>query len=186
MSGRLHEKNYDFIIPEEEQEIQENFCIFHFCYISTLISALAAAPHRLPCSKEPLPRMTICLTRKNRGTILVLTLMLISVMALLAVSHLLLGTQDYRVAKGEEWSDQTFYLARSGLEYYALNQAAMPPGTRQKIAVEEGALYFDIEVTDTEVIATGIIADSSGRALAKKSLRARLGDVGRWYEAASP
>jgi Tfp pilus assembly protein PilX len=130
--------------------------------------------------------MMTYLTRKTQGTILVLTLLLVTVMAMLAVSYLLLSTQDYRVAKGEEWSARTFYLARSGLEYYALNQAAMPPGTKQKIAVEEGSLYFDIEVTDTEVIATGIEADSSGRALAQKSLRARLGDVGRWYEAASP
>jgi Tfp pilus assembly protein PilX len=125
--------------------------------------------------------------RKEHGTILMITLMLLSIMGILAVSFLLISTQDYRVAAREEWNTRTFYSARSGLEYYEVNQAAMPAGTKKKITIdEEGSLYCDIEVTDTEIISAGIVTGSGGDILAQRIIRAHVGDVGRWYEAASP
>jgi hypothetical protein len=112
--------------------------------------------------------------------------MLLSVMGILAVSFLLIGTQDYRVAKWEEQSTRTFYLARSGLEYYALHEGSMPPGTKKTITIEtEGQKDFcEIDVGADEVTATGIIAHDSGERIAQRTLKAPCRDLGTWHEVA--
>jgi|WetSurMetagenome_2_1015567.scaffolds.fasta_scaffold365973_2 Tfp pilus assembly protein PilX len=120
----------------------------------------------------------------TRGSILMITLMLLCVMGILAVSFLLIGVRDYRVSKHAEWSVRSFYLARSGLEYYAINAGSMPSGTTKTITVEtEGQKdYCEIVVGDDFVIATGIIAHESGEKIAQRSLKAPTTDVGSWYE----
>jgi hypothetical protein len=121
---------------------------------------------------------------KRKGSILMITLMLLSVMGILAVSFLLIGAQDYRVSKRAEWSVRSFYLARSGLEYYANNAGSMPSGTTKTITVEtEGQNdYCEITVGDDEVIATGIIDHASGEKMSQRSLKAPTTDVGSWHE----
>jgi hypothetical protein len=123
-------------------------------------------------------------SHKNHGMILMITLMLLSVMGILAVSFLLIGAQDYWIAKRQEWNIRSFYLARSGLEYYVIHQGSMPSGTTKTITIEtEGQTdHCEIEVGDDEVIATGFIAHESGERMAQRSLKAPTMDVGNWHE----
>ena len=120
----------------------------------------------------------------SRGSLLMIVLMLLSVMGILAVTYLLIGTEDYSVASRQEWNARTFFLGRSGLEYYEANQSALPAGTKTRISIdtESGTDYCDLEVSDTEVIATGIITRGQGEIAASRTLKASSLDTGSWYE----
>jgi len=122
--------------------------------------------------------------RAARGYILMITLLLVSVMGILAVSYLLVSSSDYRIAVREEWGIRAFYLARSGLEYYSVNSSAFSPGDRKRLEIEgdTGRQLFEIKVTENDVISTGIIASDSGSEVLRRALKAPQGDIRRWYE----
>lgn len=123
-------------------------------------------------------------SRATQGYILMMTLLLVSIMGILAVSYLLVSSNDYRVATREEWSIRAFYLARCGLEYYGANSSSINSGEKKRIEIEgeTGRQFCEIEVIENDVISTGIIANDSGDEVFHKTLKAPQGDIYRWYE----
>lgn len=182
--GTTKNNNSLFIIPEEEALFKRIYKMITIMYQTPLSST----PHiPLPLHISPHQGQKDRFMKRNpsraRGSILMITLMLLSIIGILAVSFLMIGTQDYSVAARQEWNTRTFYLARSGLEYYEANKAAMPSGTQKRVTIDTagGTEYCEVEVGDTYVTATGIITGGSSP-VASRTLKAPCLDTGSWYE----
>lgn len=123
-------------------------------------------------------------SKKRKGSIMMMTLLVVAVVGTLAVSFMLVSTQDFQIAKVENSGIRALYMARSGLEYYGANQRDMEPGTKKRIEIqgEMEKQYCDIEVKTEEVLSTGVISTKSGQVICKKTLKAPYGDILRWYE----
>lgn len=96
---------------------------------------------------------------------------------------------DYRFSAREEQRVRAFYLARSGMEYFAAENVLPPedPVTKEhRLYLPEGQRdEYCIVSPDSKTggyVYTGIIAGSDGKAIMKRSLVCPKGDIYTWYE----
>ncbi|MCR5662945.1 MAG: hypothetical protein K6G50_12610 [bacterium] len=96
----------------------------------------------------------------RRGSVLVMTLLVLLVLFLLGISYLAIIRRDYRFAAINERNEQAWFLAKAGLEYYRSESAddllkqrnIKLPGTPSGKRLASGALPKDSNTHFFEVV----------------------------------
>ena len=92
------------------------------------------------------------------GGALVLVLLTTTVLLIMGTAFLFFLERDYRFAGYQERSEQAWFLALAGLEYYQAQGAKARPPLRRAVPLGSQTHFFEVQVlADGTVISRGIV-----------------------------
>ncbi len=121
--------------------------------------------------------------RRIRGFLLVTTLVLSTVLFVQGLAYLNFTCTDYQFSGRMANEERAFYLAWSGMQYYAVQGIPAPDSSGVcSLAVDDGQHQCRFQKQGSDLVFVGVVENDRGKIIAERDLIAPGGNLQQWYE----